>query len=394
MNTFYTLCAGRAGTCLGTMVLAGALPVIRHEWQIDAASAGTLQTVFSVSNALALFAASWLCDCLGARKVYLIFSWLGAFALLLLACFARSYSSALLMITFVGLTQGGAYTPALLLAMRMNGAHKRGYAVGLMLAAGSFGYLLSVFVSLWGAMRWGVSFAFGITAAGALAGAIAGSFALARYQESGNRAVKRPPSPTITPYAITALLLLVGYIAHCWELLGSWAWTPSLVAGALHNFTLDPILTGLLVASVVHLSGMFSTLIVGAASDYFNRASVLMFMGAAGAMSSAMMGYSLHWGAGWTLLLAFIGSFFILGDSGVLSAAIADHVPAENLGRVMGLRSLLGFGIGSVAPWSFGVVLDSTRSWSMAYIVLAMGGLIACLSAVLLRFRPSSTSEE
>lgn len=39
----------------------------------------------------------------------------------------------------------------------------------------------------------------------------------------------------------------------------------------------------------------------------------------------------------------------------------------------MGLRSLLGFGVGSLAPLTFGVVMDSTQSWELAYSVLAAG---------------------
>ena len=121
MRAFFLLCVSRAGLCLGTMMFAGALPTIRSEWQLDAASAGTVQTVFSLTNALALLVASWWCDSLGARRVYLLFSWLGAAALMLFAVFAHSYLGALVLMAFVGLTQGGAYTPALLLAMGMNG---------------------------------------------------------------------------------------------------------------------------------------------------------------------------------------------------------------------------------------------------------------------------------
>lgn len=160
-----------------------------------------------------------------------------------------------------------------------------------------------------------------------------------------------------------------------------------MVIESLKKFNLSPLTTGLVVASSVHLSGMFATLIIGAVSDYFERTSVLVFMGAAGAVCSVLMGYSVSWGAGWVLLMAFIGSFFILGDSGVLSAAIADHVPAEMLGSVIGLRSLLGFGIGSFSPLLFGEVIDVTHSWEMAYLVLAAGGVTAFISAITLRFR-------
>jgi MFS family permease len=99
---------------------------------------------------------------------------------------------------------------------------------------------------------------------------------------------------------------------------------------------------------------------------------------------SLLMGGSANWGPGWTLLLVSIGSFFILGDSGVLSAAMADNVPPQQLGSVMGWRSLLGFGIGSFAPFSFGVVMDTTHSWGASYAVLACGGGVACLAACLL----------
>lgn len=160
MRAFFLLCVSRAGLCLGTMMFAGALPTIRSEWQLDAASAGTVQTVFSLTNALALLVASWWCDSLGARRVYQLFSWLGAAALMLFAVFAHSYAGALVLMAFVGLTQGGAYTPALLLAMGMNGPARRGYAIGMMLAASSLGYFLSVFIAGWSAMRWGPAWRF------------------------------------------------------------------------------------------------------------------------------------------------------------------------------------------------------------------------------------------
>ena len=69
---------------------------------------------------------------------------------------------------------------------------------------------------------------------------------------------------------------------------------------------------------------------------------------------------------------------------GVLSAAMADNVPPQQLGSVMGWRSLLGFGIGSFAPLSFGIVMDTTQSWGTSYAVLACGGGVACLAAGLL----------
>ncbi|WP_368249938.1 MFS transporter [Citrobacter freundii] len=385
LNAFYLFCIGRASCCIGAMVFAGALPVTRNEWHMDASSAGSLQTILNISNALALFASSWLSDYFGPRRVYLTFSWLGGIALLLFGIFAHSYISAALLIGFIGLTQGGAYTPAIMLAIQMHSAAKRGYAVGMILACGSLGYLVSLFISSWGSSNWGTAAAFYLCAGCVFVGGITSSLALNKFSDL---VPTKPPHSRdknkINRWNTMTLLLLTGYIAHCWELLGSWAWTPSLLYTALIPVQNNPVVNSMLIATVIHLSGMLSTIIVGTISDYFNRTAVLIVMGGMGALCSVLTGWSIVWGTGWVLLCAFIGNFFILGDSGVLSAAIADNVEPKVLGRIMGIRSLLGFGIGSFSPLCFGLVMDLTGSWEFSYCLLAAGGVVAFLAAIMM----------
>lgn len=380
------LCLGRTGSCMGTMAFAGALPVLQHTWQMSAAGAGAIQTAFNLSNALALLVAAWVSDSLGARRVYLWCTWAGVLALAGFAAFARSPHSALPLIVLVGLTQGGAYAPALLLATELSAPGRRGRAIGQMLAAGSLGYLLSVFFAFWAAQALGPSAGFAVCAAGGLAGT-----ALGHYSLRGMPAV----APAHASEAVTwrwramfspaALCLLIGYVAHCWELLGNWAWTPSLLAEVLRPLRLNAAAMALLVAAVVHLSGMLSTFLIGALSDRWGRSRVLIAVGAAGACCSLLMGCSPQWGPLWAVVIAAVGSFFILGDSGVLSAAMTDAVPPHSLGRVMGVRSVLGFGAGALAPLAFGAVLDGTGRWLWAYSVLAAGGACACMAAVCLQ---------
>ncbi|WNU99046.1 MFS transporter [Enterobacter sp. DTU_2021_1002640_1_SI_PRY_ASU_LCPMC_013] len=359
----------------------------RNEWHMDASYAGSLQTIFNISNALALFAASWLSDYFGPRRVYLVFSWIGGIALLLFGIFAHSYFSAALLIGFIGLTQGGAYTPAIMMAIQMHSAARRGYAVGMILAGGSFGYLFSLFISSWGASTWGTAAAFYLCAGCVFAGSVTSSLALRNVSD------RVLPSKLSHPqnerrkrkWNAVALLLLVGYIAHCWELLGSWTWTPSLIYNTLIPYQNSPVINSMLIATVIHLSGMLSTFIVGTISDYFNRATVLIVMGGLGGLCSLLTGWTVTWGTGWVLVCAFIGNFFILGDSGVLSAAIADNVDPKMLGRIMGIRSLLGFGIGSFSPLCFGMMMDLTGKWEISYTVLAAGGCVAFITAIIIR---------
>jgi MFS family permease len=396
MNRLALLSVGRAGTCLGTMAFAGALPVLRTAWHMDASTAGAIQTAFNLSNAVALLAAAWLCDSIGAKRVYLVCTWTGALALACFAMFARSAESALFLIVFVGLTQGGAYAPALLLAAELSPSNRRGKAMGQMLAAGSLGYMLSVFLALAMTRSFGPAAGFGACAVGALIGASVGHVSLAGHAASvavhhAHATSRTARMPWRSVFGPASVCLLIGYVAHCWELLGSWAWTPSLLASALQPYQMNATASALLIAAIIHLSGVLSTALVGTLSDTWPRATVLVVVGGAGAVCSMLMGLSAGWGAGWTLAFAAIGSFFILGDSGVLSAAMTDEVPPGSLGRVMGVRSMLGFGSGALAPITFGATLDATHRWSWAYFTLAIGGALACAAA--LRLQAIGTSK-
>jgi MFS family permease len=374
---------------MGTMAFAGALPVLRGAWDMDAATAGSIQTAFNLANAVALLVAAWLCDSFGAKRVYLASTWAGAVALGCFALFARSPHSALIWIVSVGLTQGGSYAPALILASDLSPSSRRGRAMGMMLAAGSLGYLLSLFFALWATQTFGVATGFGVCAVGVVIGTAAGHVSLTGVRPIGReqRADPRGRSESFRwqdMFSPVALCLLIGYVAHCWELLGHYAWTPSLLAQAVAPMKLSPPWAALLIGAVIHLSGMVSTTVIGVVSDRWGRSKVLIWVAAAGASFSMMMGYAASWGPTWTVLIAMLGSFFILGDSGVLSAAMTDEVSPCRIGRVMGVRSVLGFGAGALAPAAFGAAYDVTHGWALPYATLAIGGISACVAAVFL----------
>ena len=67
---------------------------------------------------------------------------------------------------------------------------------------------------------------------------------------------------------------------------------------------------------------------------------------------------------------------------------MTDAVPAQHLGRVLGLRSVLGVGAGALSPAFFGLALDLAPvdlAWGFAFSSLALGALVAILCALLLR---------
>src|SRR3546814_12000225 len=67
---------------------------------------------------------------------------------------------------------------------------------------------------------------------------------------------------------------------------------------------------------------------------------------------------------------------------------MAAAVPAGQLGRLLALRSILGFGAGALSPLAFGWILDLTNppgalpsQWGWAFTMLAAGGILATLAA-------------
>lgn len=370
---------------MAAMAYAGALPFLQAAWGMDGAIAGSVQAAYNFANALALLVASWLSDRLGAKRVYLFSVWGGVAAMALFALFARSHGSALVLAALVAASQGGAYTPALMLVAEMEPPARRGGAIGGVLAAGSFGYVLSISAALGGAAlldyRWG----FALCAVGPLAGAVAGSLALRHHpntvhprQNAGGEGLWR------LMVAPVSLLLLAGYTAHCWELLGTWAWVPAFLTHALGGLGLGAVGTGLVVACAVHLSGVAANMLAGRLSDRWGRPRVLLGIAVLGAACSFTLGWSLSAGPWVALVLACMASFFVLADSGVLSAAMTEAVPPRYLGSALALRSILGFSAGSLAPVAFGATLDATGQWGWAFTTLGIGGALAAVAALAL----------
>ena len=107
------------------------------------------------------------------------------------------------------------------------------------------------------------------------------------------------------------------------------------------------------------------------------------------ATTSMACSFLFGWSIGWPLALGIgigmIYAFSGLGDSPIFSAALTEVVDTAYLGSAFGLRSLMGFGAGAVAPLAFGMVLDWSNpmaagqrlyaTWGWAFSLLGVGGL-------------------
>jgi len=380
--------ASRFSTSLALMVYPGTIGFLIPAWQMTAAQAGSIQTAFNVCYSISLVATSWLSDRVGAKRVYLWSCWMSAAAGLVLALFARSYWNGLGLFALMGLFQGGTYGPSIIVVTEGVPVARRDAAIGWVLAAASLGYFASIAAAHTLAGLSGYRTAFVICAAGPLAGLALAIYALRNHRR---RTPADPPAPPKAPrggFNRRSVLLSVGYMAHCWELLGMWAWLPAFLAASLAASGGPRAFgSGIWIAAAIHLSGFAASAVSGHASERMGHRRVLISVGLCGAFGSFAMGWLTD--ASVTLLLAaaaFYG-FMAIGDSPVLSAAIAKSVATRHLGRALAVRSVLGFGIGGLAPVAFGAVLDGFEpgtGWILGFSLLGVGGLGAALCAAFL----------
>ncbi|MFZ2854568.1 MAG: hypothetical protein WAZ34_10735, partial [Rhodocyclaceae bacterium] len=180
-----------------------------------------------------------------------------------------------------------------------------------------------------------------------------------------------------------ARIVILAYAFHAWELLGMWAWLPAFLSAAalLHGGDGATLaLAGAALAALTHLLSMAGSLCGGFWSDRWGRTRVILVMSLASLACSLVFGWLLAAPLWLVVGVAIVLNFFAVGDSAIHSAALSEVVPAPHLATAYSLRSVLGFGMGALSPWLFGLTLDAAGDslalgWGLAWSGLAAVGL-------------------
>jgi MFS family permease len=384
------LYAGRCGHSMIFSAYSGVLPAVSLAWGMSASRAGAIQSAWHVGFLISLFVTGIAADHYGARRVVLLSAVAAAATATLFALLADDFSSAFLLYGLAGLCSGGIYTPALKLVFEESPADERGRAMGGYLAAGSVGYALALAAVALTLPAFGWRSGLLCAAAGGIVGALLVFWSL--------RGIANRPSPhgSAAPLAGIAELArnrpattcTLAYTAHCWELLGMWAWLPAFVAAAALAQAGGASPTqaagiGIAIAAASHLVSALGSVFGGGLSDRYGRAAVML----AATVTSLACSFAFGWVYALPLwLIAAFALFYNLAaiaDSSVYSTALAEVVPPHRIGTAYSLRSVLGFAAGALAPWVFGLALDAGRmhwgesssAWALAWSTLGIGGL-------------------
>ena len=375
------------------MTLAAVIPVLRQEWGLSATGAGALVTGFTLAYSVSLFVFGWAADHIGAKRAVVISAAASAVASLLFGFLARDYGSALFFASLSGLAQGGVYTPLVMLFSEHAPPERRGAAMGALIASTSFGYAGSLALASLGLTLGGWSMAFLLTG---LAPSIGAAILILALRGTPNSVHPRAGATNVwRELAVnrSSRLLVGGYIAHNWELVGGWAWLPAVIGASL---TLSgaaselAAIGGAGLSAAMHLTGAAASFSMGRLSDHIGRKLVLVGVAAIGAALSLVLGWAVVLPPLVIVLLGFAYAFSTLGDSPVLSIALAESVSRGYLGAVLAFRSLIGFAAGALAPLAAGAAMDAARAagastiveWGAGFTVLGVGGVLAVIAAL------------
>ncbi len=381
------LCVAHVLSLTGFSAFAALLPThFFAEWGISGSQAGLISGVFFAAYAGAVLVLASATDRIDSRRVYLTCAAVGVLACLGFAFLAAGFWSALLWRAFAGLALAGTYMPGLkVLTDRYEGS-RQSRALAFYTASFALGASLSYVLAGQLAPGLGWRWTFTVLALGPLS-----AFAIVAL-------AARPLAPQPSGEASGGLLdfrpvlrnrpamaYILGYGAHCWELMAMRSWIVAFLAfsqgqhpDGLHLWRATTI------AAAVNLVGVASSILGNELAMRFGRRRYLIVAMLASAALAATIGFTAALPMTLVVGLSLAYGVLVMADSAALIAGAIQAADEGRRGATMAILSFIGFTGSFLGPLAFGVVLDlaggrgSVLAWGLAFTVLGLG----CLAGV------------
>jgi len=381
-------------TLLPSASYAAALPLVQSEWGLTAAEAGLVFSAYQIGYVAATLVLLPLTDRLDARRVLIVASALSAAANVLFPFWAQGLASAIILRFLAGLALVGVYMPGLRIVAESYPSDRRGGPIGLYVFSFYLGTSLSVLVTgLLLPLGWREAY---LATAGLAAVAPLVAWASLRHRAltSPRRASGRLDVSVLGNRA--ALLVIVAYAAHTWELYAARGWIAPFLAAALiaqGGGRDEATALGATIAGAAFALGSFAVAGSGFVSDRFGRSATAALFLTASAVCSLTVGwlYALPW---WCLFaLTFLYGLFIGPDSPIYSTAITELAGEGKLGSLMAMQSFIGFVTSIIGPVAVGLVLDAAptmQGWGLGFGLSGAIALLGVSALLALRRQPGS----
>ncbi len=408
---------------------------LSEEFHLDAADTGFILSAFQAGYVIVVVCIGWLADRISLKKILFFATFCTGLFSILFIWGAQGKLSILAFRLLTGLSAGAIYIPGLALLSRWFPPHRRGAAMGIYNAAlvGAYagGYLVASHLSVDYGWTAGIFW----TSVPAFLGALViyffvsdfpeksvGSTPKGRSGQSRHIPAATPPgaadcdlTPACGPGAaagkdlaapaggfVGPALISGAYAGHMWELYAFWGWIgPFLIAALISKGipTDQAVSWGGAITAGIILLGAPSSWLWGIVADRLGRTFAIIVAGTCSVAGEIVIGYLF----GHSLALIVIAGgwlgFWGISDGSVYKAGLVEMVNPRICGLCLGLQSGVGFGITIISPAVFGTILqwyngsvDPTNAtiWAPAFLILALGGIIAPITAFVLRRLPQA----
>jgi MFS family permease len=384
------LCMAEIGTMLGYATFPTLLHTLQQAWGMSNTEAGIVSGAYFGGYMLAVPILTALTDRLDARHIYIFACLLAALGSFGFAFAAHGFATAALFQAFVGAGLAGTYMPGLkILSDHVHGPKQSRYVsfytTSFTLGA-SASFLLPIV--LMPTFSWQVVFA--VSGVGPL---------IAALMAWRIPPVPRAPAPKVSgnPLAMldfrpvlknkSAMGYILGYTAHCFELLGTRSWLVAFItfAAATHGGAI--VVAPAIIAAIVNFCGMPASIFGNELAMRFGRRRMILAYMLLSGLMGCLVGFTAPLPTAFTVFCLCLYTALVMADSSSLTAGTVAAAQPDKRGITLALHSTLGFGAGILSPTLFGWVLDhaggntSVTAWGLAY---ASQGIFCLLAPVVL----------
>jgi MFS family permease len=163
-----------------------------------------------------------------------------------------------------------------------------------------------------------------------------------------------------------AMLMILGYGSHMWEMYGMRSWLAPFFTATLISYGFaggKATGWGATASALIVGVGTLSTAITGGISDRLGRTKTISIVMVASATISMFFGWLINFSPWLTLAAGLVYGYLIVAESPVFSTGLTELVTPAYLGAAMGIQSLVGYSLGMIAPTVFGWALDICKGW-------------------------------
>jgi MFS family permease len=355
---------------------------LQDSWALSNTQAGWIGGIYFAGYVAAVGAIVPWTDRLDSRRIYLACLLISAAGLAGLALLADGFWSGLFWNAIQGAGVGGTYMTGLKVLTDRIPAPVPSRGIAIYTAGFSVGAALSFAMNGVIGALFGWPWAFTIAAFGPI---VAGVAVLALLNPRVPLPEERPPTRTFDFRPVlrnrAAMACVLGYAGHSWELFALRGWIVAFLVFASEKSGGAANAEAAIIAALANLAAVAASLGGNELCERYGRRRVVRLAMLSSFVGALLMGLSPALPFSVVVILFFVYSGLIMGDSGSLTAGATQASEPGYRGLTLAVHSLFGFTAGFLGPLAVGLVLDaaggqaSQTAWFFGFATIGVGSL-------------------